>query len=220
LNDSERLYVEFNNDAANDPAYLPYRCEACGLTGNKPMTTLAQAEWLKRLAMHHSEPETRHPYLDNKDIDTLFYGNGNSSVPAQLGGMSVGISTMLQDAIAKQLLLLHKTDDKVNIDDFATRRVTYKSVLDKHTEGKWRVFNKIGWGPSETRGQTENVLLAYVCLPKTISGSEPFSSHAENIAFVIAAQVAVDGANEANLDAAGEKMQSLLDKALAQYFAR
>ena len=220
LDNTVSIPLAFNNDASQDAAYRSYRCETCGLTGNKPMTSLAQAEWLKRLAMHQTEPETRHPNLDIDDINTLFYGTGNSAVPVQLGGMSVGISTMLQDALAKQLLSLNETDSKINVDDPTARRAAYKSVLDRHTEGKWRVFNKIGWGPSETRGQTENVVLAFVCLPKTVSGPESSSSRAENQAFVIAAQVAVEGASEANLDAAGEKMQSLLDAALSQYFSR
>lgn len=45
----------------SDPGMLSYRCEGCGLTGNKPMTTLASAEFLKRLASHNRVPQTRLP---------------------------------------------------------------------------------------------------------------------------------------------------------------
>lgn len=213
--------LDFNNDASKDKSYRPYRCETCGTTGNKPMTTLAQAEWLKRLAMHQTDAKTRHPFLDERDIKTLFYGAGNSTGYSQLGGMSVGISTMLQDAIAKQLI--RRSEPHVTLDtlDTTQRRQKNKSVLDSQTNGLWRVFNKIGWGPSETRGTTENVLLAYVCLPMTALVGESSSVRPENesIAFVIAAQVAVDGASEELMGEAGQKMQDLIDTVLTTYFS-
>lgn len=84
----------FNNDASKDRGYRSYRCDNCGLTGNKAMTSLAQAEWLKRLVMHESDKATSHPHLAQEDINTLFFGKQN-------GGMSQGISNLLQNAIAR-----------------------------------------------------------------------------------------------------------------------
>lgn len=172
--------------AADDPDYLEYRCEACGLTGNKPMTTLAQAEWLKRLAVHQREPETRHPNLVFDDVQTLFYGAGHSYPDHRFAGMTLGISTMLQQAIANAMM-----GEQVN---------QPKETLDALTQGEWRVFQKIGWGPSETRTSTENVVLAHVCLPHFQGGRE----------FTVAAQVSVPQADEANLPIAGKKMLNLL----------
>jgi hypothetical protein len=194
------LPFEMNNIASDDPGYLPYRCEDCDLTGNKPMTTLAQAEWLKRLAMHNDDPDTAHPYLKFADIETLFYGIGHSQQPEKFAGMTLGISTMLQQAIAKHLSNNNQT---------MTPQIA-KSTLDKATKGQWRVFQKIGWGPSETRSTSENVVLAYVCLPHYQGGK----------AFVVAAQVAVPEAKDENVALAGEKMQVLLDKSMAQYLSK
>ena len=191
--------IKMNNVATNDPGYLPYRCEDCGLTGNKPMTTLAQAEWLKRLAMHDKDPDTAHPYLKFGDIETLFYGIGHSQQPEKFAGMTLGISTMLQQAIAK-----HLTKDNESM----TPELA-KNTLDNATKGQWRVFQKIGWGPSETRSTSENVVLAYVCLPHWQGGK----------AFVVAAQVAVPEAKDENVALAGEKMQALLDSSISQYLS-
>lgn len=192
------LELNMNNIATDDPGYLPYRCEKCGLTGNKPMTTLAQAEWLKRLAMHQSDPSTAHPELALEDTLNLFYGKNNSQ-QAPLAGMTLGISNMLQMAIASNI-----SDTKINSTTEA------KIALDTYYDGKWRVFQKIGWGPSETRSASENVVLAYVSLPHP---NDPKQSRS----FVVAAQVAVPEASEANVAKAGLKMQALLNRGIAQY---
>lgn len=196
---TEKLPIVMNNVATDDLGYLPYRCESCGLTGNKPMTTLAQAEWLKRLAMHNQDPTTAHPYIKSSDIDTLFYGIGHSQQPDKFAGMTLGISTMLQQAIAKYL----------SRSDAIITPAIAKNTLDKATKGQWRVFQKIGWGPSETRSTSENVVLAYVCLPHYQGGK----------AFVVAAQTEVQGAKDENVGLAGLKMQALLDSAISQYLS-
>ena len=74
LNLTTQAVVNINSfsQATDDPGYQGYRCKTCGLNGNKPMTTLAQAEWLKRLAVHGRDPLTAHPELQTIDIETLF----------------------------------------------------------------------------------------------------------------------------------------------------
>ncbi|MEM0910837.1 MAG: hypothetical protein AAGJ37_07655 [Pseudomonadota bacterium] len=181
--------------AQDDPGYLAYRCDKCSLTGNKPMTTLAQAEWLKRLAMHETSPQTAHPFLTIEDVRSLFYGIGNSVGQDNMAGMTQGISNMLHRALANQI----------------DNRTSTSNVLDDNSDGKWRIFQKIGWGPSETRGTTENVMLAHVCLPNT-------DNPERSLQFTIAAQVAVDQSAEANIPIAGLKMQALLDAVMALYF--
>ncbi len=182
-------------NATDDPGYLPYRCESCGITGNKPMTTLSQAEWLKRLALHSVSSETSHPNINLKDVESLFYGVGNSLGSDVMGGMMQGISNMLHTAISKQL------DNKKSA----------SNALDDVSDGKWRIFQKIGWGPSETRGTTEIVLLAHVCLPYAT-----VPSHSKQ--FTIAAQVSVNENAEENLPIAGIKMLDLLQSSLLRYF--
>jgi hypothetical protein len=178
--------------SSDDPGYQSYRCESCGLTGNKPMTTLSQAEWLKRLASHDRVAQTRLPYLTSKDVEVLFYGTGHSDLRYQAGGMLQGVSRMLLDAIAKNI-----TNKRVS---------NSKLVLDEATNGQWRIWQKIGWGPSETRGSGENVVLAHVCLPEYQGGRE----------FTISAQTAYPGEGELSVHYSGLKMQLLLDNAVKQ----
>ena len=109
------------------------------------MTALAQAEWLKRLATHDRVLETRHPGLMHEDIQTLFYGADGK------GGMMAGISQMLHNALAAAI--------EPNSNDLPV------DILNRNTPGQWRVFHNIVWGPSETRGAGENVVLSRVCLP-------------------------------------------------------
>ncbi len=198
------LNVPTFTTAYADPGYQGYRCQSCGLSGNKPMTTLAQAEWLKRLATHDRDPLTRHPHLRNIDVSTLFYGAkayanadqtgiikpANATEPA--GGMLQGISRMLHHALAEAM-----AGQAVN---------NPKQVLDDATQGQWRVFQKIGWGPSETRTTGENVVLAHVCLPHYQGGRE----------FTIAAQTSHPDATDESVNHAGIKMQRMLTQAMIQ----
>jgi hypothetical protein len=176
--------------STDDLGFQAYRCDHCGLTGNKPMTTLAQAEWLKRLAAHQRDPLTQQPYVTDSDVQVLFYGQGHSDQNHQVGGMMQGISLMLHHALATAISG-QKVDDP-------------KTVLDAATAGKWRIFQKIGWGDSETRGTGENVVLAHVVLPGFQGGKE----------FTIAAQTSVPGSEEIYVNYAGINMQALLTETM------
>lgn len=180
-------------DNKADPGYLEYRCANCGVTGNKPMTTLAMAEWLKRLAMHELDPATSHPHLTLEDVDVLFHGTGHSDANKPTAGMMAGIGHQLGMAVAAAI-----TGRAVSTSDKAI------DVLNRKTNGKWRIYQKIGWGTSETRGTGENVMLANVCLPlqkKTIS-------------FTLAAQAAHPEATEASVYQSGKQMQTMLNMAM------
>lgn len=187
-NISTNKLIPFNN-SNDDPAYLSYRCDSCGLTGNKSMTTLAQAEWLKRLAHHESDQLTQMPMLQSEDISVLLYGTGHSDRHQTMGGMMAGISQLLTNALAN-------TIDKGSKNP--------KATLDSATKGKWRIWQKIGWGPSETRGTAETVLLAQVCLPHYQGGRS----------FTIAAQSSVAQPLEANVAKAAYNLQTMLTKGL------
>lgn len=188
------LRVDYAAQSSDDLGYQPYRCEHCGLTGNKPMTTLAQAEWLKRLAVHDRDPVTRMPYLQSEDVAVLFFGRGHSDTKQIKAGMSQGISTMLHNAIATAI-----------VGDLPTEP---KKVLDDATQGQWQIWQKIGWGPSETRGSGENVVLAHVSLPYFQGGME----------FTLAAQTAELGQGDIYVNYAGIKMQSLLTQSMLELF--
>lgn len=192
INSKYRKKIDHYVNNQDDPAYLPYRCDKCGLTGNKAMTTLAQAEWLKRLASHDREVTTQMPHLQRADIQVLFNGVGHSDENSNIGGMMLGISQIITNALARSLA----PDD--------TR--TANEVLDELTQGQWRVWQKVGWGPSETRSATETVMLAHVCLANYQGGRE----------FTISAQNALAGADEANLPLVGKQMQANLEYAFTK----
>lgn len=179
-----------------DPLAQSYRCDKCGLTGNKPQTTLAMAEWLKRLAMHDRDKPTNFPGLLLSDVEMLFYGNGHSQPDEKVGGMMKGIGQGLAYAISETVSNGSQSNPK--------------EILDDLTNGKWRIWQKIGWGPSETRGAAEYVLLAHVCLPHYQGGKE----------FTISAQVGIDGATEKDQVKVGIKMQRLLLKSMQEYFEK
>lgn len=193
-NNGRSVMVPAFANSSDDPGYQSYRCDQCGLTGNKPMTTLAQAEWLKRLAAHEREPLTRHPYLESVDLEVLFFGTGRSQSAKPVGGMMQGISLMLHRAIALAISKDEQADPK--------------NVLEQATLGHWRIWQKIGWGASETRGAGENVVLAHVILPGYQGGRE----------FTIAAQTAVSGDGDIYVNYAGQKMQTLLNQSMQELF--
>ena len=188
-----KLAVEPFAEAGDDPFYQAYRCDECGITGNKPMTTLAQAEFLKRLVTHHSEPQTRLPGFMPSHLEMLLYGDGHSNSVVDAGGMQAGIGVLLARAIADALA--------------PGSDASAKEVLDEQTGGRWRIFQKIGAGPSETRGQSETVLLAHVVL---------LFSEGPTREFTLAVQTEVEGNSEAGVGRAGKKMQQLLNIAMAQ----
>ena len=180
--------------SGDDPGYLDYLCESCGTDGNKAMTALAQTEWLKRLASHSREPATRHPDLETSDVETLFFG-GRERSSGDVGGMLAGISVFLPEALARALAPGTERDAK--------------RTLDALTGGRWRVYQKVGWGPSETRGTSELVILAHVCLPE-IGGS--------GREFTLFARAAVPGADpdKSGVGNACRKLSELLDRSLPQ----
>ncbi len=187
--DGERRFApDMIAAAPDDPGYLTYRCDTCGTDGNKAMTTLAEAEWLKRLAVHDRDTATRLPNLETEDVETTFFGRHHTD-ERPVGGMMLGISQFLPNAIASALDAEGET----------------KSVLDNATDGRWRVYQKIGWGPSETRGTSEVVMLAHVCLPEI--GRE----------FTLAGRAAVPGAdpNEHGVGDAGRQLSALLEASMA-----
>src|SRR5262249_3401263 len=122
---------------------------------NKMMTPLAQAEWLKRLAMHEKDKNTAMPNLLNEDIETLFYGTETVSTTnkARLpqSGMGAGISRYVVQGL-------------VNNHDAALADLQ-KMMNDLGGEN-WRVFQKLGSGYSTKRSREEILVLSNVCLPK------------------------------------------------------
>ncbi|MGQ4276848.1 hypothetical protein ACQ5ES_07360 [Pseudidiomarina sp. E22-M8] len=180
----------------SDPGMLSYRCDDCGLTGNKPMTTLASAEFLKRLATHKRVPQTQLPGLSDAAVMMLFYGPGHSANSANAGGMMAGASLMPHRAVAAAL--------QAHLPQL--EGLTTQQVLDQATNGNWRIFHKLGAGPSETRGTSEVVALAHICLPLAAGTRE----------FTVAAQASIDGNSYENVGFAGAKLEQLLKQTVQE----
>ena len=106
---------------------------------NNHLSTYTIAEFLKRLVMHREDPELAMPYLRWPDVETLLYGAEDSKLygPEDPQGMESDTAVYLQNAV-----------------DAAS--------LDGSTQGRWRVFSKLGFGYS--RGG-EFVNAGYACIP-------------------------------------------------------
>jgi hypothetical protein len=146
--------------------------------------------------MHSADPSTAHPFITRADIDVLLFGTASKH-----GGMSAGISNILQNALS----------DVIDVQDREVYPVTSKQPY-------WQIFNKIGWGESETRSASEVVVLAHVCIP----------SPSETRSFVVSASVSVGlNPNEItakesakNIGFAGRLMQKTLEQSLKQILSK
>ncbi|NVK26082.1 MAG: hypothetical protein HWE10_14230 [Gammaproteobacteria bacterium] len=187
--------------SSEDPYYLSYRCETCGLTGNKPMTTLALAEWLKRLVISERDSTTQLSNLNQKDVEVLFFGDPQST-NKKPQGMQAGVSRMLANAIASALgkIAEQQLNDSLQV----------KATLDSSTNNQWQIFQKIGWGYSGTRSAGEMVYLAHVQL----------NDGQDDRAFTITAQTQAKGSDSDKLYEAGRKMQLLLMKTMSELLTR
>lgn len=124
---------------------------------NKRMSLLAVAEWMRRLALHRSEPKTRLPHLTTNDVEILFYGDKSTS---SLGGASYATSTYVHKALTGlDSLGSYETP-------LAPENIKAKLIMDRLYGPDWRIFQKNGAGPSSLRNRGESTLVSYVCLPK------------------------------------------------------
>jgi len=99
------------------------------------LSTHTIAEFLKRLAMHREDAAQRLPGIQESDIETLFYGASPSPwFPDTMGGMSADTAIYLQ----------------------AGHDISY---LDARSQGRWRIFSKLGFGDGDF------LHAAYACLP-------------------------------------------------------
>ena len=126
------------------------------MVADKPMSALAQGEWLKRLTQHELSPESSMPGIQKADIDVLFYGAPGTT---KAGGMLAGVSNYVATAIVGTSTL---------------GEVDTIRKLDQKNGGRsnWRIFDKVGWGDSSTRSRSEVVLVSYACLPDFDEGHE------------------------------------------------
>ncbi len=164
-----------------------------GITGDKTMSAIAQAEWLKRLTQFETDPSTRLPGFDGtiqaEDTRALLYGNLKRN--GEIGGMLAGESVYLLQGLLPGVRI-----GRPDAFGGEPNRAS-KEILDRVTGGKWRVFHKLGAGVSRTRNVSEIVMATYACLPGYDGGRE----------FVI-----ITSAHASNLSAANTATQTAFNK--------
>jgi hypothetical protein len=153
------------------------------MVGDKPMSALAQAEWIKRLSQHEIAPEASMPGIQKADIDVLFYGAPGST---KAGGMLAGVSNYVANAITGNAAL----GDSASV-----------KAIDAKNNGKsnWRIFDKVGWGDSISRSRSEVILVSYTCLPEFDGGHE----------FVVVLRTSIP---KSSIEAAGSVAQTTMNK--------
>ncbi len=111
------------------------------------LSTFTLAEFLKRLVMHREDGATRLPGIQWADVRTLLYGAEDSRLygAGDPQGMEADTAVYIQQAFDVP-------------------------AMEERSLGKWRVFSKLGHGPS--RGG-EFVHVGYACLPKLDDSGEP-----------------------------------------------
>lgn len=134
-----------------------------GSTG-KYMSLLTMGEWLKR-TVHHELVAERLPGLQAADVRTLLYGNLERN--GVVGGMLAGESVYMAQALM----------GGTRVGRFGSHGGPENEAAQKHfnarTGGKWRIFHKLGAGPSSrSGGRAEIVMAAYACLPEFEGGRE------------------------------------------------
>ena len=135
--------------------------------GNNSLSSLAAAQLMMRLVLHRELPlGARFPLLQWSDIQELLYGAGVRSrlFPGQLwGGLSAdtgGFHSFTLNAAAVHspsfaaVFLQDAVDSLLSLDN-----------IDAASDGQWRIFSKLGYGYSHTRGVIEMLNTGYVCLP-------------------------------------------------------
>lgn len=129
------------------------------------LSTFTLAEFLKRLVMHREDAATRLPGLQWADVQTLFYGAAKSKIygASRPQGMQADTAIYLQQAFDV-------------------------SAMEARSKGQWRIFSKLGHGPS--RGG-EFVHAGYACLPKLDSDGKPVAEQGKE--FVIASYLNAGG---------------------------
>lgn len=139
------------------------------------LSTRTMAEFLKRLALHREDASERLPGIQSADVETLFYGASASAwFPGVMGGMSDDTAIYVQTG--------HDID-----------------YLDRRSQGKWRIFSKLGFGNGEF------VNAAYACFPVLDAGGAPVADWGRE--FSIVARLASGGTSSYERD-----------RLLAQYY--
>jgi len=131
------------------------------------ISVLTAAEFVKRITMHRELPaNARVPGLKYTDVQNLLYGAAKSALfpGLQWGGMSADCSIFIQA--------------KLNMNSIETR-----------SKGKWRIFNKVGWGYSTSRSRGEVRSNGYSCFP--VYGANNKAVVNKGVEFVIAARASV-----------------------------
>lgn len=189
------LYSDYgNNDSALDGKFYANNTSvSISESSNSPdidtgkaddrVSTLASAEFLKRLVLHREDVREALPHLSYTDVQNILYG----SHPQQsryfkntFSGMAHAPSTYVQRALG--LSSVSRVDDSYLVDNSESAIAS---------RGQWRVFTNAGASQKLIGRYLRNdfALNAYVCLPAYDSAGKLNSTGRE---FVISAYLMAD----------------------------
>jgi hypothetical protein len=127
--------------------------EFCSVVSDNTVTTsntlspLTMAELLKHIVLYRDIPQDKRLPLRWIDIQNILYGAEKSNLfPILWGGLSSGISIFLQSSFGSG-----------DLPEFET--------IKNQSNGKWRIFSKLGDGYSSISNRTEFVYNAYGSFP-------------------------------------------------------
>ncbi len=137
--------------------------------GDKNLSVLSAAEFLKRLVMHREDGATRLPGFRGesdaaavwKDLQVLFYGKAGW----YWGGMQDDTAIYIESALDMP-------------------------AIEARAPGQWRIFSKLGYGISDSRQRHEFVYVGYACLPDL---DQPAVGKEFVVAFHYSKPIATDG---------------------------
>jgi hypothetical protein len=139
-----------------------------GLGGANTISVLTSAELVKRIVMHREiKPNNRIPGFLWSDAQAILYGAVNSKLFQGLkwGGMSTDISALIQSKLDM-------------------------NSIEKRSKGKWRIFDKVGWGYSSSRrGDVRQN--GYGCFP--VVDANGAAKPNSGVEFVIATRGSLNG---------------------------
>eukprot|EP01124_Arcella_intermedia_P027550 TRINITY_DN5419_c0_g3_i2.p1 TRINITY_DN5419_c0_g3~~TRINITY_DN5419_c0_g3_i2.p1 ORF type:complete len:230 (-),score=55.85 TRINITY_DN5419_c0_g3_i2:29-718(-) len=150
------------------------------------LSALTMSEFVRRLVLHEDiQKDYQLPGFTNEDKKSLLYGAEQSLffTDMQWGGMTADTAIFIQSGVDM-------------------------NVVDSRSNGKWRIFSKLGAGYSNSRSVGEIVVNSYSCFPVLSSSGDPVMN--QGVEFVLTARSSVP--NDSTL----EKAEALLQPNIAQ----
>ena len=147
------------------------------------LSALTQADLILRIVQHRDiEKEFRYPSVTWNDMQQILYGSGGSYESSSNGNMS---SNENENEDEDGGLFPEQWWGGMTADTaiFVQSGLNMTFVEEK-SDGRWRIFSKLGAGYSSSRGVGEIITTAYACVPSSSSSSSSSSNSEEDVRWV------------------------------------